>query len=168
MEFLGPRGISKKFQTHRFLVCGFLARGRGRIPLFSAYPSGARRVMSARSSCRASRAPARIPMIHRCAGADPDACALTLTTVSFLGVHPVRNPRFGSFRTQPLAILSADSEFMCCYLLTKGCLGNPTLGTNLGQQILAMRTGCSAPSVLGARGVGAARGSSRKGLCKHI
>ena len=26
-----------------------------------------------------------------------------------LALHPVRNPRFGSFRTQPLEILSADS-----------------------------------------------------------
>ena len=31
-------------------------------------------------------------------------------------VHPVRNPRFGSFRTQPLDILSADSEFVCYHL----------------------------------------------------
>ena len=38
-------------------------------------------------------------------------------------------------------ILSADSEFVCYYVSTKGCLGNPTLGTNLGQRILAMRTG---------------------------
>ena len=50
---------------------------------------------------------------------------------------PVRNPRFGSFRTKPFEILCADSEFMCYYLSTKGCLGNPTLGTNLGQRILA-------------------------------
>ena len=27
-----------------------------------------------------------------------------------LDIHPVRNPRFGSFRTQPLDILSADSD----------------------------------------------------------
>ena len=28
----------------------------------------------------------------------------------------------------------------------KGCLGNPTLGTNIGQRIRAMRTGCSSAS----------------------
>ena len=50
--------------------------------------------------------------------------------------------RFVSDWTQPLDILNADSEFVCYYLSTKGCLGNPTLGTNLGQRILAMGTGC--------------------------
>ena len=55
-------------------------------------------------------------------------------------VHPVRNPRFASFRTQPLENLSAAVELP----VTKRFLGNPTLGTNLGSRILAMRTGCSA------------------------
>ena len=58
-------------------------------------------------------------------------------------VHPVCCLRFVSDWTQPLDILSAESEFVCYCLSTKGCLGNPTLGTNLGQRILAMRTGCS-------------------------
>ena len=62
--------------------------------------------------------------------------------------YTVRNPRFGSFRIQSLDILGTDSEFVCYYLSTKGCLGNPTLGTNLGQRILAMRTGCSSLIVI--------------------
>ena len=58
-------------------------------------------------------------------------------------IPPVCCLRFVSDWTQPLDILSADSEFMCYRLSTKRCLGNPTLGTNLGQRNLAMRTGCS-------------------------
>ena len=54
---------------------------------------------------------------------------------------PVRCLRFVSDWTQPLDMLSADHELVCSYLSTKRCLGNPTLGTNLGQHILAMRTG---------------------------
>ena len=49
-------------------------------------------------------------------------------------VHPIRYPRFGSFRTQTsanLATLPIKQRFP----------GNPTLGTNLGQRILGMRTG---------------------------
>ena len=57
-------------------------------------------------------------------------------------VPPVCCLRFLSDWTQPLDVLSADREFMC-YYLSKRCLGNPTLGTNLGQHILAMRTLCS-------------------------
>ena len=57
-------------------------------------------------------------------------------------VHPVCCLRFASDWTQPLDILNADSEFVCYYLSNKRCLGNTTLGTNLGQRILAMRTGC--------------------------
>ena len=56
-------------------------------------------------------------------------------------LHPVCCLRFVSDWTQPLEFLSADSEFICYYLSTKRCLGNPTLGTNLGQRILAMRKG---------------------------
>ena len=40
-------------------------------------------------------------------------------------IQPARNPRFGSFRTQPLEILSADSVRI-------SLKRNPTLGTNLG------------------------------------
>ena len=58
-------------------------------------------------------------------------------------VHPVCCLRFVSGWTHPLDILSPDSELVCYYLSTKRCLVNPTLGTNLGQRILAMRTGCS-------------------------
>ena len=43
-------------------------------------------------------------------------------------VHPVRNPRFASFRTQPLENLSAAVKLP----IKKRFLGNPTLGTNLG------------------------------------
>ena len=60
-----------------------------------------------------------------------------------VSLHPVCCLRFGSDWTQPSDILSADSESVCYNLSTKGCLGNPTLGTNLGQRILAMRTGCN-------------------------
>ena len=52
--------------------------------------------------------------------------------------HPVRNLRFASFRTQPLESLSAAVKLP----MKKRFLGNPTLGTNLGHPILAMRTGC--------------------------
>ena len=45
-----------------------------------------------------------------------------------LAVHPVRNPRFASFRTQPLENLSAAVKLP----INKRFLGNPTLGTNLG------------------------------------
>ena len=54
-------------------------------------------------------------------------------------LHPVRNPRFASFRTQPLDNLSAVVKLP----IKQRFLGNPTPGTNLGQRILAMRTGCS-------------------------
>ena len=60
------------------------------------------------------------------------------------GIHPVCCLRFVSDWTQPLDILSTDSEFVCCYLSKQRCLGNPKVGTNLGQRILAMRTGCRA------------------------
>ena len=53
-------------------------------------------------------------------------------------VHPVRNPRFASFRTQPLENLSAAVKLP----IKTRFLGNPTLGTNRGSRILAMRTGC--------------------------
>ena len=53
-------------------------------------------------------------------------------------LHPVRNPRFASFRTQPLENLSAAVKLP----IKKRFLGNPTLGTNLGSRILATRTGC--------------------------
>ena len=43
-------------------------------------------------------------------------------------LHPVRNPRFASFRTQPLENLSAAVKLP----VKKRFLGNPTLGTNLG------------------------------------
>ena len=56
-----------------------------------------------------------------------------------LAVHPVRNPRFASFRTQPLENLRAAVKLP----IKQRFLGNPTLGTNLGQRILAMRTVCS-------------------------
>ena len=55
------------------------------------------------------------------------------------GIHPVRNPRFASFRTQPLDNLSAAVKIP----IEKRFLGNPTLGTNPGSRILAMRTGHS-------------------------
>ena len=64
------------------------------------------------------------------------------STLLYNILHPVCCLRSVSDWTQPLDILSADSELVCYYLSTKGCLGNPTLGTNLGQRILAMRTGC--------------------------
>ena len=64
-------------------------------------------------------------------------------TVSYESIHPVRNPRFVSFRTQPLENLSAAVKLP----IKKRFLGNPTLGTNLGQRILAMRTGCSPDTV---------------------
>ena len=51
-------------------------------------------------------------------------------------LHPVRNPRFWSFRTQPLEICGADSVRI-------SLKGKPTLGTNLGSRILAVRTGCN-------------------------
>ena len=59
-------------------------------------------------------------------------------SVSRATLHPVHNPRFASFRTQPLEHLSAAVKLP----INKRFLGNPTLGTNLGQRILAMRTGC--------------------------
>ena len=55
---------------------------------------------------------------------------------------PVCCLRFVSDWTKPLDILSADNDCICCYLSNKGCLGNPTPGTNLGQHILSMRIGC--------------------------
>ena len=54
-------------------------------------------------------------------------------------LHPIRNPRFASFRTQPLESLERRRQTT----YQKRFLGNPTLGTNLGQRILAMRTGCT-------------------------
>ena len=65
-----------------------------------------------------------------------------------LSLHPVRNPRFVSFRTQPLENLSAAVKLP----INRRFLGNPTLGTNLGSRILAMRTGCtcSVPPVVAA------------------
>ena len=56
-------------------------------------------------------------------------------------LHPVRNPRFAYFRTQPLENLSAAVKLP----IRKRSLGNPTLGTHLGQRILAMRAGCTKP-----------------------
>ena len=66
-----------------------------------------------------------------------------ITSYYMFIIPPVSCLRFVSDWTQPLDILSTDSEFVCYYLSDKGCLGNPTLGTNLGQRILSMRTGCS-------------------------
>ena len=43
-------------------------------------------------------------------------------------IHPIRNPRFVSFRTQPLENLSATVKLP----IGKRFLGNPILGTNLG------------------------------------
>ena len=54
-------------------------------------------------------------------------------------LHPVRNPKLASFRTQPLENLSAAVKLP----INKRFLGNPTLGQNLGWRILAMRTGCT-------------------------
>ena len=54
-----------------------------------------------------------------------------------LFIHPILILRFGYFQTQPLEILSADSVHT-----SLKC--NPTLGTNIGQRILGMRTGCMA------------------------
>ena len=54
-------------------------------------------------------------------------------------LHPIRNPSFASFRTQPLENLSATVKLP----IKKRFLGNPTLGTNLGSRILAMRTACT-------------------------
>ena len=65
--------------------------------------------------------------------------ALRTSVLSSTRLHPVRNPRFASFRTQPLENLSAAVKLPIKYIF----LGNPTLGTNLGQRILAMRTGCT-------------------------
>ena len=55
------------------------------------------------------------------------------------GLRPVRNPRFASFRTQPLESLSAAVKLP----INKRLLGNPTLGENLVMWNLAMRTGCT-------------------------
>ena len=52
--------------------------------------------------------------------------------------YPIPITRFRSFRTQPLESLSAAVKLP----IKKRFLGSPTLGTNLGQRILAMRTGC--------------------------
>ena len=54
-----------------------------------------------------------------------------------VAVHPILIPMFGSFRTQPLEILSADS--VCISLKC-----NSTPGTILGHRILGMRIGCTA------------------------
>ena len=61
-------------------------------------------------------------------------------------VHPVRNRRFGSFLTQPLESLSADSVELQNYESIQGCPGNPTLGAKLVKRILVMRIGCSQSS----------------------
>ena len=58
-----------------------------------------------------------------------------------LGLHPIIIPRFGSFRTQPWEMLSADSV-----RISLKC--NPTPGTILGQRILGMRTGCITISIM--------------------
>ena len=46
------------------------------------------------------------------------------TNIICYDIHPARNPRFGSFRTQPLEIISADS-------VSISLKPNPTLGTNV-------------------------------------
>ena len=74
-------------------------------------------------------------------------CASRPATQQQKLLHPVCCLRFVSDWTQPLDILSADSECICYYRSNKWCLGNPTLGTNLGQRILAMRTGCIQPLI---------------------
>ena len=56
-----------------------------------------------------------------------------------LAVSPIRVTRFSSLWTQPLENLSAAVKLP----IPKRFLGNPTLGTNLGQRILAMRTECT-------------------------
>ena len=63
---------------------------------------------------------------------------------SHFHVHPVRNPRFASFRTRSLENLGAAVKLP----IKQRFLGNPTLGTNLGSRILAMRTGCTMMSVV--------------------
>ena len=62
-----------------------------------------------------------------------------INTCDSMCLHPVRNPRFWYFRTQPLEDLSAAVKLP----IKQRFLGNPTLGTNLGSRILAMRTGCN-------------------------
>ena len=71
---------------------------------------------------------------------DPRAARRRRTSEPLRGIHPIRYPRFGSFRTQPLANLAPLRPLP----IKQRFLGNPTLGTNLGQRILGMRTGCTA------------------------
>ena len=66
----------------------------------------------------------------------------SLSQAMLVGVMlPVCCPRFVFDWTQPLEILSAETEFVCYYPSTKGCLGIPTLGTNLGQHICLCELG---------------------------
>ena len=55
----------------------------------------------------------------------PPSSPCMLHMLHSVPLHPVRNPRFGSFRTQPLETLSADSVRI-------SLKPDPTLGTNLG------------------------------------
>ena len=55
--------------------------------------------------------------------------------IHIIYVHPVRNPSFASFRTQPLENLSAAVKLP----IKNTCLGSPTLGEHLVTWILAMR-----------------------------
>ena len=68
------------------------------------------------------------------------ALALLLLRTRYL-IHPVCFLRFVSDWTQPLDILSADSEFVCYYLSTKGSLGNPTLEQILEGEFLLCELG---------------------------
>ena len=55
-------------------------------------------------------------------------------------IHPVLNPRFRSVRTQPLDILSADSEFVC-YYLSKGAWATQPLEQILDCEFLLCELG---------------------------
>ena len=82
-----------------------------------------------------------------------------------ISLHPVRDPRFASFWTQPLENLSAAVKLP----IKKRFLGNPTLGTNLGQRILAMRTGCTNISLHDARSLAdASRTCQVAGPCRKV
>ena len=60
--------------------------------------------------------------------ADKKPLTVSVCSAFATHVHPVRNPRFASFRTQPFENLSAAVELP----IKTRFLGNPTLGTNLG------------------------------------
>ena len=63
--------------------------------------------------------------------------------VRILAVHPACCLRFVSDWIGPNPwTFWAQIANLCVITYQKKCLGNPTLGTNLGSRILAMRTGC--------------------------